>query len=59
MNKLYTLSLKSEHPSVRADVMKNLVEDPNAVESFRPFLTEMKNSEKDTIVLKRMNELIS
>lgn len=58
LHKLYAMSLKSESPFVRYEGIQNLKKDWDAFESFKPQLSEMKNSEKSEIVLHLLSEVV-
>lgn len=58
LHKLYNMSLKSESPFVRYEGIQNLKKDWDAFESFKPQLSEMKNSEKSEIVLHLLSEIV-
>ncbi len=51
LTKLYTMSLKSQLVSVRILVLENLIEDSENLNNFQTQLNELKNSEKNEIVL--------
>jgi len=58
LEKLYAMSLRSESPFVRLEVLRNLKNDTGSLKNFQAVLSEMKNSEKNESVLKTISELI-
>ncbi|MCG2610393.1 glutamine--tRNA ligase/YqeY domain fusion protein [Flavobacterium sp. SM15] len=58
LHKLYNMSLKSESPFVRLEVLQNLKNDVAHFEQFKTQLSEMKTSEKNEVVLKLLSEMI-
>ncbi len=56
LHKLYSMSLKSESPYVRLEVIKNLKNDETNHSEFSSQLTELKNSEKNEEVLNLLTE---
>jgi len=57
LQKLYTMSLKSESPFVRLEAIQNLKSDSENLNAFQTQLSDLKNSEKDEAVLKAISEL--
>ncbi|SDJ34016.1 glutaminyl-tRNA synthetase [Flavobacterium noncentrifugens] len=57
LQKLYTMSLKSESPFVRSEAIQNLKSDPENLKEFQTQLSDLKNYEKDEKVLKLLSEL--
>lgn len=56
LHKLYSMSLKSESPYVRLEVIKNLKNDEANRSEFSSQLAELKNSEKNEEVLNLLSE---
>ncbi|MCY1309071.1 hypothetical protein D9M70_591260 [compost metagenome] len=56
LHKLYSMSLKSESPFVRLEVIKNLKKDTINFSEFSSHLLELKNSEKNEQVLNLLSE---
>lgn len=56
LHKLYSMSLKSESPFVRLEVIKNLKKDIINFSEFSSQLLELKNSEKNEQVLNLLSE---
>jgi glutaminyl-tRNA synthetase len=56
LEKFYNMSLRSESPFVRLEVLRNLKNDTNKWNSFQTNLSELKNTEKDERVLKFLSE---
>lgn len=56
LHKLYAMSLKSESPFVRLEVIKNLKKDEINFAEFSSQLSELKNSEKNEQVLNLLSE---
>ncbi|RKS26372.1 glutaminyl-tRNA synthetase [Flavobacterium endophyticum] len=56
LHKLYSMSLKSESPFVRLEVIKNLKKDTINFSEFSSQLLELKNSEKNEQVLNLLSE---
>ncbi|WDO13805.1 glutamine--tRNA ligase/YqeY domain fusion protein [Flavobacterium sp. WW92] len=56
LHKLYSMSLKSESPFVRLEVIKNLKKDIINFSEFSSHLLELKNSEKNEQVLNLLSE---
>ncbi|MEZ0007437.1 glutaminyl-tRNA synthetase [Flavobacterium sp. 28YEA47A] len=56
IHKLYSMSLKSESPFVRMEVIKNLKNDEANRSEFSSQLAELKNSEKNEEVLNLLSE---
>ncbi|MBA9073344.1 glutaminyl-tRNA synthetase [Flavobacterium gossypii] len=56
LHKLYSMSLKSESPFVRLEVIKNLKKDAINFSEFSSQLLELKNSEKNEQVLNLLSE---
>jgi len=56
LHKLYSMSLKSESPFVRLEVIKNLKMDTINFSEFSSQLLELKNSEKNEQVLNLLSE---
>lgn len=57
LQKLYSMSLRSESPFVRLETIKNLKNDPASKSEFGTQLSELKNSEKNEEVLKMLSEI--
>jgi glutaminyl-tRNA synthetase len=55
LHKLYTMSLKSESPFVRAETIRSLKNDIPSADIFTSQLSAMKESEKSEIVLKLLS----
>ncbi len=55
LHKLYSMSLKSESPFVRLETIKSLQSDPNNFKAFDNQLNELKNNEKNDVILKLLN----
>lgn len=58
LHKLYNMSLKSESPFVRLEVLQNLKKDIATFDSFKTQLSEMKTTEKNETVLQLLTELV-
>jgi len=58
LQKLYNMSLKSESPFVRLEVLQNLKKDIATFDSFKTQLSEMKTTEKNETVLQLLTEWI-
>jgi len=56
LQKLYAMSLKSESPFVRFEAIQNLKSDLENLNEFQQQLSNLKNSEKDEMVLKSLSE---
>lgn len=57
LQKLYTMSLKSESAFVRLEAIQNLKSDSENLGEFQTQLSDLKNAEKDEMVLKMLSEL--
>gem|GEM_PF-43494 len=57
LQKLYTMSLKSESPFVRLEAIQNLKSDSENLVEFQTQLSDLKDSEKDETVLQLLSEL--
>ena len=55
LEKLYSMSLRSESPFVRFEAIQNLKTN-NTIDSYRSILSDLKNNEKDPMVLKSLSE---
>ncbi len=55
INKLYTMSLRSESPYVRYEAINNLRKDNHNQDGFKKHLEDLKESEKDALVLSALN----
>ncbi|AWG24544.1 glutamine--tRNA ligase/YqeY domain fusion protein [Flavobacterium kingsejongi] len=58
LHKLYTMSLKSESPYVRYEVLQNLKRDSANLNEFKSQLSDLKNSEKNDQVLATVSEMV-
>lgn len=58
LHKLYNMSLKSESPFVRLEVLQNLKKDIATFDSFKTQLSEMKTTEKNETVLQLLTEWV-
>ncbi|ESU24147.1 glutaminyl-tRNA synthetase [Flavobacterium enshiense DK69] len=58
LQKFYTMSLKSESPFVRYEVIQNLKRDGKNFEIFKTQLSEMKSTEKNETVLHLLSEIV-
>lgn len=58
LHKLYSMSLKSESPYVRLEVLLNLKKDTENCAAFQQQLSEMKNAEKNDIVLQMIAQML-
>lgn len=56
LHKLYSMSLKSESPFVRVEVIQNLKRDEVSFKEFSVQLSDLKNSEKSELVLNLLSE---
>lgn len=56
LEKLYAMSLRSESPFVRLEMIQNLKNDHKSFENFKAQLSELKSTEKDERVLKAILE---
>jgi len=57
LHKLYSMSLKSESPFVRFEVIQNLKKDEVSLEEFSGQLSDLKNTEKSELVLEVLKSL--
>ncbi len=57
LHKLYSMSLKSESPFVRFEVIQNLKKDEISFGEFSVQLSDLKNSEKSELVLEVLKDL--
>ena len=57
LHKLYSMSLKSESPFVRFEVIQNLKKDEVSLGEFSVQLLDLKNSEKSELVLNLLSEI--
>lgn len=57
LHKLYSMSLKSESPFVRFEVIQNLKKDEVNLGEFSGLLSDLKNSEKSELVLEVLKSL--
>ena len=57
LQKLYAMSLKSESAFVRLEAIQNLKSDSENLGEFQTQLSDLKNAEKDEMVLKMLSEL--
>lgn len=58
LHKLYAMSLKSESPYVRYEVLQNLKKDNINLIEFKSQLLDLKNSEKNDQVLAAVSEMV-
>lgn len=56
LHKLYSMSLKSESPFVRFEVIKNLQKDEVSLSDFHEQLSALKSSEKNEVVLNLLSQ---
>ena len=56
LHKLYSMSLKSESPFVRFEVIQNLKKDEVNLGEFSVQLSDLKNNEKSELVLNLLSE---
>ena len=57
LHKLYSMSLKSESPFVRFEVIQNLKKDEVNLGEFSELLSDLKNNEKSELVLEVLNTI--
>jgi glutaminyl-tRNA synthetase len=56
LEKFYNMSLRSESPFVRLEILRNLKNDTNKWNSFQTNLSQLKKTEKDERILKFLSE---
>ncbi|RZJ67937.1 MAG: glutamine--tRNA ligase/YqeY domain fusion protein [Flavobacterium sp.] len=56
LEKFYGMSLKSESPFVRFEVLENLKKNDNALSNFKNQIEELKSSEKSELVLQSLSK---